>query len=526
MTLAEYVDLQSKGARILDQGEVRRGGAGPSDARAYVIDGHPVMVPALSPSALTSNYAFVQKDGLWRLERDGRLLCHAKAVPTPRFYGLATADGIPYRKIAMLHGEDCLASTVVQECVRYNSRRTRCRFCAIGASLEHESTIHTKTPEQLAEVAQAAKQLDGVKHVTLTAGTSTPPDTGAEYLGKCAAAIREAADLPVEIQFEPLKDKGLYARLKDMGVTDVGMHVESFDPAVRRRMTPGKAEITLERYFEAFEDAVAVFGRNKVSTYVILGLGEDRKLTLEGCEKAAAIGVYPVVVPLRPLMDSCLAKAKPVDPAYLDRMYKAVGEILNKHGLCTEASSAGCVRCRACSLLQFTEAAPRPRFRSRRRELLKPAIADDQVELRVARTEAEFEEYMELRREVFVQEQGIFEGSDRDSHDDEAIPIVAMVKGRLAGVVRCYPLRDDIWYGGRLAVRKEFRTSANIGAMLVRKAVSVMEERKDVRRFFALVQFQNVRFFQRIGWVKRGKVFVMQGCRHQLMEKPLHVEQS
>jgi len=526
MTLADYVALQSQGARISDQESVRRGGAGPADARAFLLDGHPVMVPVLSASARNSDYAFVPQDDSWRLERDGRLLCQARAVPRPAFYDGKTGDGIPYVKIARLHGQDCLASTVIQECVRYNSRKTRCRFCAIGASLDRDATIHTKTPAQLAEVALAAKTLDGVRHVTLTAGTTADPDAGAVHLGECAAAIKAATGLPVEIQFEPLGDRGLYARLKAMGVDDVGMHVESFDPAVRRRMTPGKAEIGLEAYFEAFATAVAVFGRNKVSTYVILGLGEDRELTLDGCARAAAMGVYPVVVPLRPLLDSCLAKATPIDPAYLDHMYRAVGKLLKANGLTAEASTAGCVRCRACSLLQFTEGPDKPAPSSRLSVAGTPPATDNRhVEIRVAETQDELDDYMLLRHEVFVSEQGIFPSTDRDRHDAAAIPIIARVAGRIAGVVRCYRHRGGVWYGGRLAVRPEYRTEINLGAMLVRKAVELMRARKDVRRFLATVQLQNVRFFQRIGWVKLGKPFLMQDRKHQIMEKKLHEEE-
>ncbi len=525
MTLADYVALQSQGARIGEQATIRRGGAGPADAGAYVIDGHPVMIPALSPTARNSRYAFVPEGSRLRLERDGRPLCRAVAVPTPRFYAGKTADGIAYAQIARLHGQDCLASTVIQECVRYNDAKTRCRFCAIGASLDRGATIRTKTPEQLAEVALAARDCDGVRHVTLTAGTTACPDDGARYLGRCAAAIVAATGLPVEIQFEPLRDPGLYAELRAMGVTDIGIHVESFDPAVRRRMTPGKAEVDLETYFKAFAAAVAVFGRNKVSTYVILGLGEDEEATLAGCRRAAALGVYPVVVPLRPLLDSCLAKAKPVDPAYLGRMYREIGSMLREQGLAAEASSAGCVRCRACSLLQFTEADPASRPRGD--TSASATVADvGAVTVRVAETDAEIEEYLRLRHEVFVSEQGIFPVSDRDVHDDRAIPIIALAAGAVAGVVRCYPRGSGVWYGGRLAVRPEFRSGVNIGGLLVRKAVELMRARPDVRRFLATVQFQNVRFFQRIGWIRLGKPFCLRGKKHQIMEKKLHEEEA
>ncbi|MDR2161278.1 MAG: MSMEG_0568 family radical SAM protein [Desulfovibrio sp.] len=516
MTFLDYVSLHSGGARVADSQGIRRGGAGPADAGAYLIQGRPLMVPALSPSARHSEYALVRENQRSRLERNGRFLCYLDPVPAAGFYQKKTADGIPYPQIARLHGKDCLASTVIQECVRYSHPRTRCRFCAIGASLERGATILRKTPAQLAEVALAARELDGVTHVTLTAGTTAPPDAGALYLARCAAAVREAAGLPVEIQFEPVRDSSSYALFRELGVTDVGLHVESFDPAVRRRVTPGKAEIGLEEYFEAFALAVDVFGRNKVSTYVILGLGENERLTLEGCARAAALGVYPIVVPLRPLVDSCFARAKPVDPKYLERMYRALGRILQENGLAAEYSSAGCARCKACSLLQFTEQ------EQTAAQLGKDINADKKdINIRIAEDERDKDSYMQIRHRVFVEEQKIFPICDKDDHDDAAVYILARVRGVAAGGVRCYPRGGGVWFGGRLAVLPEFRQGFNLGVLLVREAVDVMRRTPGVRRFRAAVQDRNVRFFSRLGWEKRGRPFLWHGWKHQIMEYPL-----
>jgi radical SAM protein (TIGR04043 family) len=243
----------------------------------------------------------------------------------------------------------------VQECVRYNDSKQRCRFCGIGLSLESGATIHTKTPEQLAEVAAAAKRLDGVTHVVLTSGTTDLVNKGTEYLGLCAQAVKKASGLPVQIQFEPPEDPAIYVKLKDLGVDDVGIHIESFDPHVRKRCTPGKSTIDEESYFKAFQDAVAVFGRNHVSTYVILGLGENEELTLAQCRRAIEIGVYPFLVPLRPVDNTYMARVKPPDAEYLHRMYMTVAEMLKEHKMSADGCSAGCAKCKACSILQLIE---------------------------------------------------------------------------------------------------------------------------------------------------------------------------
>src|SRR6516225_10296008 len=158
-------ELQSCGVRLVDPKaghESRRGGAGPSDHKAITIDGMTVMVPVHTAPAFESPY-LVEKpdaDGRSKISRDGVTLANVSFPKRPRFYDLTTADGIPYWKIAVLHGRDVLATTVLQSCIRYQSRTKTCRFCAIGQSLAAGRTIERKTPEQLAEVAEAAVKLD------------------------------------------------------------------------------------------------------------------------------------------------------------------------------------------------------------------------------------------------------------------------------------------------------------------------------------------------------------------------------
>ena len=84
-----------------------------------------------------------------------------------------------------------LATTVLQTCIRYQSRTKTCQFCAIGQSLAAGRTIERKTPAQLAEVAKAAVELDGVKHMVMTTGTPPRRDRGAAILAESAIGREE-----------------------------------------------------------------------------------------------------------------------------------------------------------------------------------------------------------------------------------------------------------------------------------------------------------------------------------------------
>ena len=346
-------ELQGRGLRVEVPLESRQGGAGPADAGMLWIDGFAATVPTSAEYVQASPYVLRAEDDGWGVYRDGERLASAEPFQRPRYYDLTTADGVPYWQIALLH-LDSLASTVIQTCA-YWGNSDQCAFCGIGVTLANGRTIARKTPQMLAEVAVAAKELDGAVDATLTTGTTATPDKGALYVARCAQAVREAAGLPVEVQFEPPRDLAVIDRVHDLGINSVGIHVESFDPQVLAQIAPAKARTGIDGYFRAWERAVAAFGEGQVSTYVILGMGEDPELTVAGCRRAIDIGVYPFVVPLRPTVGSLMEHMPAPAPEYCETIYRRVVPYLAARGLGARGVAAGCARCQACSAMSLLE---------------------------------------------------------------------------------------------------------------------------------------------------------------------------
>jgi radical SAM protein (TIGR04043 family) len=352
------VELQSLGVRVEDDTAGvgvpgRRGGAGPADAGFIWVRGLPLTVPMHAAYAHESPYTL-------RLTEHGPLLLHGDddvgpvRIPRrPRIYDMQTADGVPYWKIALLH-LDSIASTVVQKCIYWDTPE-QCAFCGIELT-RGEQTIPVKTPAQLAEVCTAARDLDGAVDVTLTTGSLNRRDRGALYISRCAAAIKErSGGMPVQVQFEPPDDLAVLEQVRDAGVDAVGIHIETFDPDVLARVAAGKAQCGVEGYFRTWERAVEVFGRGRVTTYVILGMGESRALIEDGCRRAIEMGVYPFVVPLRPVPGTLMADEQPPEPDYVASIYRAVSAMLAGADLDHAAAGAGCARCQACSGLSAWE---------------------------------------------------------------------------------------------------------------------------------------------------------------------------
>ena len=353
-------ELQSQGLKLVEAGagvSGRKGGAGPSDHKAITIDGTTIMVPIYTETATRSPYTATLDPTSNRatLQLESQEIASIEFPTTPQFYHLTTAAGIPYWKIALLHSSDVLATTVMQTCIRYRNSDTVCQFCAIEQSLQAGRTLARKTPAQLAEVAAAAVRLDGIKHMVMTSGTPNTSDRGAAYLAECAQAIKQQVDLPIQAQCEPPDDFGWFQKLKDAGVDSLGMHLEAITPAVRNKIMPGKADVPVEYYFQAFAAAVAVFGRGQVSTYLLAGLGDTVDELVAGCDRLIQIGVYPFIVPFVPITGTPLAHHPAPSSEMMFALYQQVGKLLNRSGMSAQDIKAGCGKCGACSAMSSFE---------------------------------------------------------------------------------------------------------------------------------------------------------------------------
>jgi radical SAM protein (TIGR04043 family)/putative N-acetyltransferase (TIGR04045 family) len=498
-------EIQSLGIQVHQEITGRRGGAGPAEGRAFIVNGVPVSVPIAADYVSKSPFTLEETRSGYRLLKNGKPVSSVKVVPEPGFYSKSTEDGIPYRQIALLHGKDCLATTVLQKCVHWKNAE-KCSFCATQSSLSKGQTIAKKTPLQLARVARAARDMDGVTHMVLTSGTGDPPGSEIAYLAQCARAIKAEAQIPIQVQIAPPEDLGLIDELKDAGVESIGIHIESFDADILSKIAPAKAKIGLNHYEKAWKKAVQLFGVNQVSSFIIAGLGETITSIAWGSEFLADLGVYPFVVPLRPIPGSRLENAKPPHPDIMKQLYNAVAKILQTKGIATDKILAGCARCGACSALASYE-----------------QKTEENLICHSTRNEAEKSQALKIRKKIFVQEQGLFDTSDMDENDPNAIHLIARQNKKIIGTVRVYKTNSgpDHWIGGRLAIEKDARAT-RAGSGLVKEAMKRVQK-KGCRVFTAHIQEKNIPFFLKLGWKPIEPVKSHFGHPHQRMEANLNL---
>jgi radical SAM protein (TIGR04043 family) len=352
--------MLTRGVHFLAEAETgREGGAGPTLGRYFLIDEKVVVnAPVRSSQKANEFHSLALKpigENRFKINNLDNDVFEVTLVPIPHFYQKKLDDGTPMSHIALIHGIDCLATTIVQHCDYFNEG-LECLYCSIPVSLELGRTIFRKSPEQFLQVLLAAQQEGCASHLTLTIGSPKRPDRGALDYIDFVSKLRQHSDVPIHVQLEPPDSTDSFHALKEAGVDTVGIHLEIYDDALRKKFCPGKFQhASFADYLAAWRSAVNIFGRGQVSTFILLGFGETAEQLHQGFKTTIKTGVIPVPVPYRPNPGSHLEnhipnyvnKLKQIVDIYLD-----CAQLLHEYKLDPSIHRAGCIRCRGCTAIQ------------------------------------------------------------------------------------------------------------------------------------------------------------------------------
>jgi radical SAM protein (TIGR04043 family) len=332
----------------------RKGGAGPLGGRYFLLEDDSILVnAALWDTPKKSNLFLKEKiDSFFNIVdiNSGEEFCKLKPVKDPKYYDpkFKTSDGIEMKKIALVHGTDCLGTTVYQKC-KYWSCGEACKFCGIQLSLDYGDTILQKNAQQISEVINVAKKEGRCSHMTLTSGTTEDTGKGAEhYINVLKGIKKNYPDLPLHIQIEPLEDLTYLDRLKNAGADTIGIHIEILNDEIRKEITPGKYKIPYHLFETNWEYALNIFGKNQVETFVLTGFGEKEELLITDIERVVKLGVIPFVTPVRAI-PGVSDKPPRSELISLLEIYIKTAKLMKKYGINPLKNKAGCVKCGGCS---------------------------------------------------------------------------------------------------------------------------------------------------------------------------------
>ena len=140
------------------------------------------------------------------------------------------------------------------------------------------------------------------------------------------------------------------------------------------------------------------------------------------------------------------------------------------------------------------------------------------TDVRVAANSSEVDEALELRRRVFVGQQGVTLDADRDGLDRTALHLVAVDGSHVVGTCRLV-FDGPLARLGRMAVEDDYR-GRGLGAAILAEAEQQARAAGSERiRLHAQIAARSL--YERGGFVVQGQEFMEEGIPHLTMEKPL-----
>jgi biotin synthase-related radical SAM superfamily protein len=220
-----------------------------------------------------------------------------------------------------------------------------CQYCPVpllGGSVKSQSDVETTISRILADPKLASE----LKAIALTSGVEESPQREVERIAAIVRALRAKYDLPIGVSVYPTENST--ELLKDAGADELKYNVETMDRQLFETMCP---ELSLEFIMEALTDAVEVFGRNKVFSNILVGLGEDDETIINGMEELVRIGVIPI---LRAVVEHPLRSQTGMrrpDAERLLRLARKERILLDQYGLRADVAQTMCAPCTGCDLM-------------------------------------------------------------------------------------------------------------------------------------------------------------------------------
>jgi len=143
----------------------------------------------------------------------------------------------------------------------------------------------------------------------------------------------------------------------------------------------------------------------------------------------------------------------------------------------------------------------------------------DRISYKIATSDIESKEALELRKQVFVDEQCISEHLEIDGRDKEALHIVAKDGEKVIGTARVRFIAPGQAKIERIAIQKSFR-GRGIGREIITFLTQELRNRQ-VKKVVLHAQYSAIPFYKLCNFEEVGLPFLEDGIKHIKMQKRL-----
>jgi biotin synthase-related radical SAM superfamily protein len=211
-----------------------------------------------------------------------------------------------------------------------------CRYCSVPRIGGKRKTIG-----EILGMVESVR--DHIHAISITSGVLTTIEEEETYVLEVVKNL-SSFNLPVGVSIYPTPETP--DRLKELGVAEVKFNLEAATPELFSAMCPG---LDYGLLWRALDRSVKLFGKNRVFSNVIVGLGET-DAELETCiKKLTSFGVIPVLRPLNPVAG--LSGTPRPTAERLKRIFAMHEKALAAAGLDPRLAVTMCTNCAGCDLV-------------------------------------------------------------------------------------------------------------------------------------------------------------------------------
>jgi biotin synthase-related radical SAM superfamily protein len=198
-----------------------------------------------------------------------------------------------------------------------------------------------KTIEEIRGMVESVRHRIGA--ISITSGVLESIEEEESYVLEVVKHL-SVYDLPIGVSIYPTDQTP--DRLRALGVAEVKFNLEAATPGLFAMMCPG---LDYDLLWQVLDRSVQLFGKNRVFSNVIVGLGET-DAELETCiQNLTSLGVIPVLRPLNPV--AVLAGIPRPSAERLKTIFILHERSLAAAGLDPRLAVTMCTNCTGCDLV-------------------------------------------------------------------------------------------------------------------------------------------------------------------------------
>jgi biotin synthase-related radical SAM superfamily protein len=216
-----------------------------------------------------------------------------------------------------------------------------CKFCPVP-KLQGK----VKTMDEMLAMIEKAHATGRMHAISITSGVEISPEKEVDRAEELIRTLRKRYTVPIGVSVYPTKDST--RRLKDAGADELKYNVETMDRQIFSKVCPGG---DLEDVLTGLREGVQIFGRNKVCSNFLIGLGETDESVMNGIEELLSMGVVPILraASLHPLRQGEVFIERP-SAQRLMFLTRFLRKKLDEYGLRADTFKTMCLPCTGCDL--------------------------------------------------------------------------------------------------------------------------------------------------------------------------------